>query len=275
VEGFLRRAKVSSPTLDLCAAFEKHRQDIARALKSFPCLPGQTGAMSAVGPHLYIDLFSDPELLERRLDGVLTSALLEGFAGFSDVRVPLDVARRGLTDLLNGVQHGRSLRPRFSSREDRDLLAWGREGTASVFVSGGAWRHLAAHLKPGRLTAGGREHAQDLEEARRGYLQENRDWFEAMRDAYAPRRKPYFEAVAELPAQAARRRTEARLLRAAAGPFPGHLIGVEEADPEPVQAPPVQAGGLMSTLAGRASRVSGEFSGDLYRAGALLDRLRT
>jgi hypothetical protein len=95
-----------------------------------------------------------------------------------------------------------------------------------------------------------------------------------MRDVYAPRRQSYLRTVAELPAQAARRRVEARLLRQAAGPLPGPLIGVEEADPEPGPESLVEVGALASAVADRVSLVNEDFSADLLRAGTLLDRLR-
>lgn len=274
VEVFLRRAKVSSPTLDLCAAFEKRSQEIGRALKAFPCLPGQVGVMSAVGPNLYLDLFSEPEMLERRFRGILASALVEGLVGFSDVRVPLSVAQRALEDLLKGAPHSRRLRPRFSSRGDCALLAWGSETTASAFVSGGELRHLAACRTPGRLVTGGREGARDLEEARRQYFSENREWLWAMRDAYVPRRRTYGDLVADLSASAATWRMRARALRQTAGPLPGPLVGIEEADPEPGAQTLIEAGAIASAVADRASRVSAGFSTDLLRAETLLDRLK-
>jgi hypothetical protein len=274
VEGFLGRAQVSSPTLDLCAVFEKRSAELNRALKSFPCLPGQVGVVSAIGPNLYLDLFSEPEMLERRFRGILSSALMEGLAGFSDVRVPQDVAQRALEDLLNGVAHSRSLRPRFSSGGDCDLLMWGRDATATAFLSGGEWRHLAAHRTPERLVTGGPEHARDLDEARRQYFSENRAWLGAMREAYAPRHKSYGDRLADLSASAATWRMQARALRQTAGPLPGHLIGVEEADPEPGLVSAMEPGVLASAVAGRASQVSAGFSEDLLRADALLDRLR-
>ncbi len=274
VEVFLRRAKVSSPTLDLCAVFERRNPEISQALRSFPCLPGQVGVMSAVGPNLYLDLFSEPEMLERRFHGILSSALVEGLAGFSDVRVPPDVARRALEDLLKGAEHSRRLRPRFSSRGDGDLLMWGSEATATAFVSGGEWRHLAAHRTPERLVAGGPEHARDLDEARRQYFSENREWLWAMRDAYAPRRKTYGDRIADLSASAATWRMQARALRQAAGPLPGHRIGIEEADPESGTVTAIEPGVLASVIADQASQVSASFSTDLLRAETLLDRLK-
>ena len=274
VEVFLRRARVSSPTLDLCAAFERQGAEIDRAMKSFPCLPGQVGVVSAIGPNLYLDLFSEPEMLERRFHGILASALVEGLAGFSDARVPPDVAQRALEDLLKGAEHRRSLRPRFSSRGDCDLLMWGREATASAFVSGGEWRHLAAHRTPERLVTGGPEHARDLDEARRQYFSENREWLRAMRDAYAPRRRSYGDRLADLSASAATWRMQARALRQAAGPFPGHLIGIEEADPEPDLVTAIEPGVIASAVAGRTSQVSADFSADLLRAETRLDRLK-
>ncbi|OGG46078.1 MAG: hypothetical protein A3F84_03970 [Candidatus Handelsmanbacteria bacterium RIFCSPLOWO2_12_FULL_64_10] len=274
VEAFLRRAKVSSPTLDLCAAFQKRGQEIARALNAFPCLPGQVGLMSAVGPNLYLDLFSEPEMLERRFHGILASALVEGLIGFSDVRVPMDVAQRALEDLLKDAPHSRSLRPHFSPRGDGDLLTWGREATVAAFVSGGEWRHLAAHRAPGRLVTGGREHARDLSEARERYFSENREWLWAMQEAYAPRRRSYGDLVAGFSASAATWRMQARALRQTAGPLPGHLIGLEEADPEPDAVPLLEPGLIASAVADRASRVSAHFSADLLRVETLLDRLK-
>ena len=117
-------------------------------------------------------------MLERRFDGILSSAFMEGYVAPSDVRVPMDVARRCLDDMLAGVRHQRKLRPRFSSPDESELLMWGPDITASAFISKGDLRHLSFHRSPEtwRRGSGIRKGPEDF---RRHYHDENREWLKA------------------------------------------------------------------------------------------------
>ena len=274
VETFLKRAKVSSRTLDLHAMYEKRGAEIQPSQSSFPYLPGQVGAISAVGPNLFVDLFSEPEMLERRFDGILSSAFMEGYVAPSDVRVPMDVARRCLDDLLAGVRHQRKLRPRFSSPDESELLMWGPDITASAFISKGDLRHLSFHRSPGNLASGGAEFERGLEDFRRHYHDENREWLKALRDAYAPRHRSYQARISELMAFAPSHRMQARALAKSAGPVPGPVIGVEEAEPDPEVVDYPDSGVIQTAIEGLTGRVSDDFSADLCNAEAFLDGLK-
>lgn len=273
VDAFLKRAGISTPTEDLCAAFDAGSSAFARTRGAFPYFPGQVGVMCTVGHHVFLDLFQDPEIMERRMKGILSSALAEGIVGFSDARVPPDVAERSLEDLLAGTSQSRIFRPRFSSAGDREVLVWNRETTASAFVTRDGLRHLAAHWVPGRATETGDVHLRRLEEFRHEFLARNRDWLLGLREAYLPRRQAYTQTVAELSSEWAVWRREARLLRAAAGPSPGPLIGTDEEAPSaPLPCPGLE--GLSSEVSSRISSHCDGFAAELATARTRLDRLQ-
>ena len=252
VETFLKRAKVSSRTWDLHAMYERRGAEIQPSQSSFPYLPGQVGAISAVGPNLF----------------------MEGYVDVSDVRVPMDVARRCLDDLLAGVRHQRKLRPRFSSRDESELLMWGPDTTASAFISKGDLRHLSFHRSPGKLASGGAEFARGLEAFRRHYHDENREWLKALRDAYAPRHRSYQARISELMAFAPSHRMRARALAKSAGPVPGPVIGLEEAEPAPEVGHYPDSGVIQTAIEGLTGRMSDDFSADLCNVEAFLDGLK-
>jgi hypothetical protein len=230
--------------------------------------------MSAIGPHLYLDLLPDPELWMRRHPALLGSVLAEGMVSHTDVRLPLDAARRALDGLLQGLRYGRSMQARFAAPGDRTLAAWGPGASAAAFQGVDGFHHLSAHWTWRELETDGPGRTARLAEERRRYLEENRDWFASMREASEDRHRRYTEWLVGLRARAPVSRVRARCLRGMAGPPPGYRVGVEEADPTAAFPATPGPDDLLRAVSRTASRTCDDFTADLASVRTCLDGLR-
>jgi len=147
IKSYLKGADTASSTQDVRAVFNNYGSDLNDFSHLFPPMPGQTGAVAAVGQDLFIELFSDPEILEDRYDQVLQSALVEAVAHPTREVTPVEQVE-GLMDELVAVSRDSKLVQNRSLHDSGRSLVFSSKGiSGSALISGDRVIHLSAHKR--------------------------------------------------------------------------------------------------------------------------------
>lgn len=147
IKSYLKGADTASSTQDVRAVFNNYGSDLNDFSHLFPPMPGQTGAVAAVGQDLFIELFSDPEILEDRYNQVLQSALVEAVAHPTREVTPVEQVE-GLMDELVAVSRDSKLVQNRSLRDSGRSLVFSSKGiSGSALVAGNRIIHLSAHKR--------------------------------------------------------------------------------------------------------------------------------
>ena len=213
VEDFLHTANTSSKTKDLHAVFNRFSGEIGSIGDIFPRRPGQVGAICAVGPHLFLEVFGAPELLEDRYANLLHSALVEAIVYPGDAVLPSAQVAQFLPELIAVSRDSAIMQNRSLKGTGRTEAFNGQGITGSALAADGELVHLSAHKKClGRsqpFTAlrddlieqqsqWENEHASFVKDLTQSYNR-RRQRYESFKDGLAPIRNPDIERGAVLP----------------------------------------------------------------------------
>ncbi len=191
IKSYLKGADTASRTQDVRAVFKNYGSDVNDFSRIFPPMPGQTGAVAAVGQDLFIELFSDPEILEDRYDQVLQSALVEAVAHPTREVTPVDQVE-SLMDELVEVSRDSKLVQNRSLRDSGRCLVFSSKGiSGSALLSGDHVIHLSAHK---RCWGSGRPFADqvhDLIRDQREREEQGQDHTRQIGRAFSKRKKRY------------------------------------------------------------------------------------
>ena len=191
IQGYLKGADTASSTHDVRAVFKNYGSDVASLSSVFPPMPGQVGAIAAVGQDLFVELFSDPEILEDRYDQVLESALVEAVAHPTREVTPADQVRGLMAELIEVSRDCRVMQSRSLRDSGRSLVFSSKGISGSALLSEDELIHLSAHKKcwgSGRPFA---EQRGDLVLEQSEWEEEGRDHARQIGRAYAKRKRRY------------------------------------------------------------------------------------
>ncbi len=198
IKSYLKGADTASSTQDVRAVFKNYGSDVNDLSRIFPPLPGQTGAVAVVGQDLFIELFSDPEILADRYDQVLQSALVEAVAHPSREVIPVDQVE-GLMDDLVEVSRDSKLVQNRSLRDSGRSLVFSSKGiSGSALLSGDRVIHLSAHK---RCWGSGRPFAEQVRDLIRDQSEreeEGQDHARQIGRVFSKRKKRYRSFVDSL-----------------------------------------------------------------------------
>jgi len=228
IRDYLHHAGATSGTQDVGAVFATHGPDVDSLAGNFPLEPGQTGAICAVGQDVFVELYSDPELLEDQYDQVLRSALVEAVAHPTREVTPPEQVGKLPNSLAFACRHSRTMDSRSLSDGGRSQVFAGDGVSGSALVSGGRLVHLAAHKRYWGFGRPFADQVGELGQQRRAWLDENRAFAVELGRQYARRQREYDRFRRGLSPQAV-----------------PHLGGVQDLQvdddgpfADPVQAPP-------------------------------------
>ena len=155
-------------------------------------------AVAVVGQDLFIELFSDPEILADRYDQVLQSALVEAVAHPSREVIPVDQVE-GLMDDLVEVSRDSKLVQNRSLRDSGRSLVFSSKGiSGSALLSGDRVIHLSAHK---RCWGSGRPFAEQVRDLIRDQSEreeEGQDHARQIGRVFSKRKKRYRSFVDSL-----------------------------------------------------------------------------
>jgi hypothetical protein len=198
VKSYLDMAGTVSSTHDLHAVLNDKAFEMHNLSDLFPRRPGQIGTISAVGHDLFVELYTDPEILEDRYDSVLRSALVDavtqsGVNVVSPSRVKTVLAEIAEASKNNLVLQSRSLRS-----AGRSLAFTGNGVSGTALLSGDNLVHLSAHQR----CWGQDEHfdtvRDELESACDTWASEHNGFLRNLASDYAARRTRYNEFKSRL-----------------------------------------------------------------------------
>lgn len=191
VKTYLTEAGSNTPTRDIRAALDKHSYQLQTLSDAFPHQAGQVGAICSVGPNLYMELFSDPELFEDRYDQILRSAMVEAFVRPSDDVVPPEAIGAFLNQIAHVSQHSRIMNSR-SLKDTSRSMAFSRGGVSGqVLISQNRLIHLSAHQKCPGQSRPLADLRSSFDEAKRDWSQQRPSSMDDVEKTYARRRQRY------------------------------------------------------------------------------------
>lgn len=147
IKSYLKGADTASRTQDVRAVFKNYGADVNDLSRIFPPMPGQTGAIAAVGQDLFIELFSDPEILEDRYDQVLQSALVEAVAHPTREVTPVDQVESLMDELVEVSRDSKLVQNRSLRDSGRSLVFSSKGIVGTALLSGDRVVHLSAHKR--------------------------------------------------------------------------------------------------------------------------------
>jgi hypothetical protein len=191
IKEYLQRTRTVSSTQDVSAIFDQFDDDLASLRQIFPVRAGQVGCICAVGQDLFVEIFSEPEVLEDRYDGVLRSALVEAIAHPTREVTPGATVRTLLDELVDASHHGKVVQNRSLRDSGRTQVFAAGGITGSGLVAEGRLVHLTAHKRCWGFGQPFSEQLGDLETDRLLREGELAGLLDRLEHECAPRRKRY------------------------------------------------------------------------------------
>ena len=191
IRDYLHHAGATSGTQDVGAVFGAHGGDVENLSSAFPLMPGQSGAICAVGQDVFVELYGDPELLEEQYEQVLRSALVEAVAHPTREVTPPDQVRRLPASLVAACRHGRTVDSRSLRDGGRSQVFSGEGVSGSALVSGGRLVHLAAHKRCWGFGRPFDEQVGQLDAERQSWLDEHGGFAADLERQYTRRQREY------------------------------------------------------------------------------------
>ena len=198
IKSYLKGADTASSTHDVRAVFKNYGNDVASLSSLFPPMPGQVGAIAAVGQDLFVELFSDPEILEDRYDQVLQSALVEAVAHPTREVVPAHQVHGLMDELIEVSRDCRVVENRSLRDSGRSLVFSSKGISGSALLCGDRLLHLSAHKRCWGSGLPFADQAADLAQGKADWEAQGSDHARQIGRAYSKRRKRYNSFIESL-----------------------------------------------------------------------------
>ncbi|MDA0337796.1 MAG: hypothetical protein O2782_21730, partial [bacterium] len=228
IKEYLQHTRTVSSTQDVSAIYDQFGDDVAGLQQLFPLRAGQVGCICAVGQDIFVELFSEPEVLEDRYERVLRSALVEAVAHPTREVTPGATVRRLLDELIDASHNSKVVQNRSLRDAGRTQVFAAGGISGSGLVANGELIHLTAHKRCWGFGRPFSEQLGDLESDRLLREDELGILFARLERECTPRRKryhSYLKRLQPLPAPVAERakfaeQAENEVVDTAARPLP-------------------------------------------------------
>ena len=193
VKSYLNMAGTVSKTHDLHAVMNDNAFEMHNLSDLFPRRPGQVGTISAVGHDLFVELYTDPEILEDRYDSVLRSALVDAITQSGSNVVSPNRVKTVLAEIAEASKNNLVLQSRSLKSAGRSLAFTGNGVSGTALLSGDNLVHLSAHQRCWGQDELFDSVCDELESARDAWATEHNGFLRNLASDYSNRRKRYNE----------------------------------------------------------------------------------
>ena len=191
VEEYLYMADTSSKTKDVHAVFDRFDSELGSLSDLFPRRPGQIGAICAIGPNLFLELFGTPELLQDRYANLLRSALIEAVVHPGDQIVPPELVEQFVPNLISVSRQSNIMQNRSLKGTGRTQVFNGKGISGSALISEGELVHLSAHQKYLGQSKPFTSLSEDLTQRQTQWESDNAALINDLEQSYSRRRQRY------------------------------------------------------------------------------------
>ena len=198
IKSYLNMAGTVSKTHDLHEVLNETAFKMQSLEDAFPHQPGQIGIISSVGHDLFVELYSDPEILEDRYASVLRSALLDAVTQPGSNVLPPSRAQTVLVDIIKASKNNLVLQNKSLKSTGRSLAFTGNNITGTTLLSGDTLVHLSAHQRCWGQDKLFESVSEELHDANDAWSANNENFLRNLAADYSNRRTRYNDFKSQL-----------------------------------------------------------------------------